>query len=54
MKSILLVLVAVILLSSCASQDEADLARLGPTIGEQKKEAKQREEFARNLPQPHP
>jgi len=54
MKAVLPLLIAVFLLSSCASQDEADQAHLGPSLKEQRKDAKQREEFARSLPQPRP
>ena len=41
-----------ILLSGCASQDEADMAHLGPTVQQQRQDAKQKEEFARTLPPP--
>lgn len=42
-----------ILLSGCASlKDDPDQVRLGPSIQEQRKDAKKTEEFAKSLPKP--
>ena len=41
--------------SGCAAgPDDPDHVQLPPTIQEQKKDAKQKEEFARDLPKPQP
>lgn len=45
----------VLLLSSCASgPNDPDQVQLGPSIKEQRQEARQREDFARDLPPPRP
>jgi hypothetical protein len=42
-----------ILLSGCASNpDDPDQVKLGPSIQEQRKDAKKTEEFAKSLPKP--
>jgi hypothetical protein len=41
-------------LSGCASNpDDPDQVKLGPSIQEQRKDAKKTEEFAKSLPKPH-
>jgi hypothetical protein len=41
-------------LSGCASSpDDPDQVRLGPSIKEQRQDAKKTEDFARELPKPH-
>ena len=41
-------------LSGCASTtDDPDQVKLGPSIKEQRQDAKQTEEFAKSLPKPH-
>jgi hypothetical protein len=55
MRSVLLsiALASGIFLSGCASNPEdPDQVQLPPTIKEQKRETKQKEDFARDLPQP--
>jgi hypothetical protein len=55
MRSVLLfiVLASGILLSGCASSpDDPDQVRLGPSIKEQRQDARQKEDFARDLPKP--
>jgi hypothetical protein len=43
------------LLSGCASgPDDPDQVQLGPSLKEQRQEARQKEEFARTLPAPRP
>ena len=53
---LVLLFIAVIsglLQSGCASgPNDPDQAQLGPSIKEQRQEARQKEEFARDLPQP--
>jgi hypothetical protein len=42
------------LVSGCASgPDDPDQVKLGPSIKEQRQEARQKEDFARDLPPPH-
>jgi hypothetical protein len=54
MKAVLL-LIGIIFLSGCASgPDDPDQVQLGPSLKQQQREAHQREDFARSLPQPHP
>jgi hypothetical protein len=49
-----LLLIGVLLLSGCASgPDDPDQVRLGPSIKEQRQDARQKEDFARDLPKPH-
>jgi hypothetical protein len=38
--------------SGCASPNDPDQVQLGPTITEQRRDARQKEEFARDLPKP--
>jgi hypothetical protein len=46
---------SVLWLSGCASSpNDPDQVQLGPSIKEQKQEARQREDFARSLPPPRP
>jgi hypothetical protein len=55
MRSVLLIiaLTSGILLSGCASNpDDPDQVKLGPSIKEQRQEAKKTEEFAKSLPPP--
>jgi len=50
-----LLLIGIIFLSGCASgPDDPDQVKLGPSIREQQRDARQEEEFARSLPKPHP
>ena len=54
MKAVLL-LIGLLCLSGCASgTDDPDQVQLGPSIKEQRREARQTEDFARSLPQPRP
>ena len=54
MKAVLF-LIGMLLLAGCASgPDDPDQVQLGPSIKEQQREARQTEDFARNLPQPRP
>jgi hypothetical protein len=55
MKPVLLfiALASGILLSGCASSpDDPDQVQLGPSIKQQRQEARQKEDFARDLPPP--
>jgi uncharacterized protein YceK len=57
MKPVLLsiAIISGLLLSGCASTpDDPDQVQLGPTIKEQRQDARQKEDFARTLPQPRP
>ena len=57
MRPVLLFLVVIcgLLLSGCASgPDDPDQVQLGPSIKEQRQDARQTEDFARNLPAPRP
>ena len=55
MRSVLLfvALIGAILQFGCASNpDDPDQVKLGPTIQEERKDAKKTEEFAKSLPKP--
>jgi hypothetical protein len=55
MKAVLLLFSVVVFLSGCASgTDDPDQVQLPPSIKQQQREARQREDFARSLPPPHP
>jgi hypothetical protein len=44
-----------LLQSGCASgPNDPDQVQLGPSIKEQRQDARQKEDFARDLPTPHP
>ena len=50
---LLIVVISGFLQSGCASgPDDPDQVQLGPSIKEQRQEARQKEDFARTLPQP--
>jgi hypothetical protein len=51
MKPVILLIVG-LFLTSCATKEDAELNPTGPSLKEQKKEAKQQEEFAKQLPPP--
>jgi hypothetical protein len=56
MKLVLLSIVTIsgLLLSDCASgPEDPDQVQLGPSIKEQRQEARKTEDFARQLPPPH-
>ena len=55
MRSVLvfIALIGAILLASCASTpDDPDQVKLGPSIKEQRQDARKTEEFAKSLPPP--
>jgi hypothetical protein len=51
---IALLLFGVILVSGCASPNDPDQVQLGPSPKEQRRDARQEEAFARDLPPPRP